>query len=219
MRIFIASAKLDDIRWAHSHGLVDGVLTTPSLLTAQVHPAGANDLLADICRVATFPVAVTVGAVNANDIYRDAREIAKLSDTVIVQIPFVEDAIGAMKRLRSEGVRVAATLVFNAAQAILAAKAGASYISPFVGRLDDVATNGMELVREIVEIYDNYEFTTEVLVASCRHPIHIVEAARIGADICTCPPAVIDQLFNHPLTNIGLEKFLKDWEKSQAVKA
>src|SRR5215207_10949029 len=123
MRLFIATAKLDDIQWAHAHGLIDGVLTTPSLVTAQVHPAGANGLLADICRVAAFPVAVTVGAVHATDIYRGARELAKLSDAVIVQIPFVEDAIGAMKRLRAEGVRVAATLVFNAALAILAAKA------------------------------------------------------------------------------------------------
>ncbi len=144
MRIFIATAKLDDIRWAHSHGLVDGVLTTPSLLTAQVHPAGANDLLADICRVATFPVAVTVGAVNANDIYRDARELAKLSDSVIVQIPFVEDAIDAMKRLRSEGVRVAATLVFNAAQAMLAAKAGAGMVCVHLDQIDAQGQDGVE---------------------------------------------------------------------------
>jgi transaldolase len=121
--------------------------------------------------------------------------------------------------LAGEGIRVNVTLCFSAAQALLAAKAGATYISPFVGRLDDVATNGMELIRDIVEIFDNYEFTTEVLVASCRHPIHIVEAARLGADICTCPAAVLDQLFNHPLTSIGLEKFIKDWEKAQAVKA
>jgi transaldolase len=129
------------------------------------------------------------------------------------------DIVKGPKALSGEGIRVNVTLVFSAAQALLAAKAGATFVSPFVGRLDDIATNGMDLIREIVDIYDNYEFPTEVLVASCRHPIHIVEAARMGADICTCPPAVIEQLFNHPLTNIGLEKFLKDWEKAQAVKA
>ncbi len=138
---------------------------------------------------------------------------------MVVKVPLTRDGIRACKALSGEGIRVNVTLVFSATQAILAAKAGATFVSPFVGRLDDIATNGMDLIREIVDIYDNYEFTTEVLVASVRHPIHIVEAARMGADICTCPPAVIDSMFNHPLTNSGLEKFLKDWEKSQAVKA
>src|SRR5262249_5204551 len=125
----------------------------------------------------------------------------------------------ACKTLSGEGIRVNVTLCFSPAQALLAAKAGATFVSPFVGRLDDIATNGMELIREIVQIYDNYDFKTEILVASCRHPIHVVEAARLGAHIATCPPAVIEQMFNHPLPNIGLEKFLKDWEKAQAVKA
>ena len=150
---------------------------------------------------------------------REGHDIAKIDPHMVVKVPLTRDGIRACKTMSGEGIRVNVTLVFSAAQALLAAKAGATFVSPFVGRLDDVATNGMELIREIVEIYDNYEFTTEVLVASCRHPIHIVEAARMGADICTCPPAVIDQLFNHPLTTIGLEKFLKDWEKAQAVKA
>jgi len=136
---------------------------------------------------------------------------------MIVKVPLTRDGIRACKAMSGEGIRVNVTLVFSAAQALLAAKAGATFVSPFVGRLDDVATNGMELIREIVDIYDNYEFPTEVLVASCRHPIHVVEAARMGADIATCPPAVIDQLFNHPLTTIGLEKFLKDWEKAQVA--
>src|SRR2546425_11072747 len=134
---------------------------------------------------------------------------------MIVKVPLTRDGIRACKALSGEGIAVNVTLCFSPAQALLAAKAGASFVSPFVGRLDDIATNGMELIREIVEIYDNYDFKTEILVASCRHPIHVVEAARMGADIATCPPAVIDQLFNHPLTNIGLEKFLKDWEKAQ----
>src|SRR5204863_8016065 len=133
--------------------------------------------------------------------------------------PLHRDGIRACKTMSDEGIRVNVTLVFSAAKALLAAKAGATFVSPFVGRLDDIATNGMDLIREIVDIYENYAFRTEVLVASCRHPIHVVEAARMGAGIATCPPAVIDQMFNHPLTNIGLEKFLKDWEKAQAVKA
>jgi transaldolase len=138
---------------------------------------------------------------------------------MVVKVPLTRDGIRACKTLAGEGIRVNVTLCFTPAQALLAAKVGASFISPFVGRLDDIATTGMELVRDIVEIYANYGFKTEILVASCRHPIHVVEAARLGADIATCPPAVIEQLFNHPLTNIGLEKFLKDWEKAQAVKA
>jgi transaldolase len=146
-------------------------------------------------------------------------DIAAIHSCMVVKVPLTRDGIRACKALAGEGIRVNVTLVFSAAQALLAAKAGASFVSPFVGRLDDIATHGMELVREIVDIYDNYEFPTEVLVASCRHPIHVVEAARMGADIATCPSAVIDSLFNHPLTTIGLEKFLKDWEKAQTVKA
>jgi transaldolase len=132
-------------------------------------------------------------------------------------VPLTRDGIRACKALSGEGIRVNVTLCFSPAQALLAAKAGASFVSPFVGRLDDIATNGMELIREIVDIFDNYEFPTEILVASCRHPIHVIEAARIGADIATCPPGVIDALFNHPLTSIGLEKFLKDWDKAQSA--
>jgi transaldolase len=133
---------------------------------------------------------------------------------MIVKVPLTRDGIRACKTLSGEGIHVNVTLVFSAAQALLAAKAGATFVSPFVGRLDDVGTTGMELIREIVQIYDNYRFSTEVLVASCRNPIHVIDAAKMGADICTCPAAVIDQLFNHPLTTIGLEKFLKDWEKA-----
>jgi transaldolase len=136
-----------------------------------------------------------------------------------VKVPLTRDGIKACKALSGEGIKVNVTLCFSPAQALLAAKAGASFVSPFVGRLDDVGTDGMHLIREIVDIYDNYDFRTEVLVASCRHPIHVIESARMGADIATCPPGVIDALFNHPLTNIGLEKFLKDWDAAHAVKA
>ena len=155
-------------------------------------------------------------AVDVAGMLTQGREIAKLDPHMIVKVPLTRAGIQSCKTLSDEGIRVNVTLCFSAAQALLAAKAGATYISPFVGRLDDIGTNGMGLIKEIVEIYNNYDFTTEILVASTRNPIHIVEAARMGADICTCPPALIDQLFNHPLTTIGLDKFLKDWEKSQA---
>jgi transaldolase len=158
-----------------------------------------------------------VVATDADGMVREGRELAALDEHVVVKVPFTREGVKACKTLSSEGTPVNVTLIFSATQALLAAKVGASYVSPFVGRLDDIATDGMHLIEEIVEIFDNYEFGTEVLVASCRHPIHIVTAARLGADICTCPPAVLDQLFKHPLTDIGLEKFLKDWEKSQAV--
>jgi transaldolase len=162
------------------------------------------------------------GEVTATDfagMMREGHEIAKIDAHMVVKVPLTRDGIKACKALSGESIPVNVTLCFSAAQALLAAKAGATFVSPFVGRLDDIASGGMDLIRDIVGIYDNYEFTTEVLVASCRHPMHIVEAARIGADICTCPPSVIDALYNHPLTASGLEKFLKDWEKSQAVKA
>lgn len=218
MRIFIASAKLDDIRWAHSHGLVDGVLTTPSLVTAQVHPAGANDLLADICRVATFPVAITVGAVHANDIYRDARELAKLSDSVIVQIPFVEDAISAMKRLRAEGVRVAATLVFNAAQAVLAAKAGAATVCIHVDQLDAQGQNGVETIAEIHQIFRVHAFECDVLAALPRNAAQFTACALAGADAIAVSSDVLRALLLHPLTDRGLDQFLTDLSRTHRTR-
>jgi transaldolase len=214
MRIFIATAKLDDIRWAHAHGLVDGVLTTPSLLTAQVHPAGANDLLADICQVATFPVAITVGAVNANDIYRDAREIAKLSDNVIVQIPFVEDAISAMKRLRAEGVRVAATLVFNAAQATLAAKAGASMVCVHIDQLDAQGQDGVNTIAEIHQIFEMHAVECDVLAALPRNAAQFTACSLAGADAIAVSGDVLRALLLHPLTDRGLDQFLTDLSRN-----
>jgi len=218
MKLFIDSGNIKDIETLASIGIIDGVTTNPTLLSKE--PGDYRDNLKKICQIVKGPVSGEVTATEFAGMMREGHDIAKIDAHMIVKVPLTRDGIKACKALSGEGIRVNVTLCFSAAQALLAAKAGASYISPFVGRLDDVATNGMELVREIVEIYDNYEFTTEVLVASCRHPIHIVEAARMGADICTCPPAVIDQLFNHPLTTIGLEKFLKDWERAhEAVKA
>jgi transaldolase len=217
MKLFVDTGNIKDIETLAALGILDGVTTNPSLLAKE--PGDYRQNLKKICEIVKGPVSGEVVATDFAGMIREGHEIAKIDQHMIVKVPLTRDGIRACKTLSGEGIPVNVTLVFSAAQALLAAKAGATFVSPFVGRLDDVATSGMALIREIVEIYDNYEFTTEVLVASCRHPLHIVEAARMGADICTCPPAVIDQLFNHPLTNIGLEKFLKDWEKAQAVKA
>jgi transaldolase len=217
MKLFIDSSNIKDIETLAALGIIDGVTTNPSLLVKE--PGDYKDNLKRICDIVKGPVSGEVVATDYDGMMREGHEIAKLHEHMIVKVPLTRNGIHACKSLSSEGIKVNVTLVFSAAQALLAAKAGATFVSPFVGRLDDIATNGMELIREIVDIYDNYEFTTEVLVASCRHPIHIVEAARLGADICTCPAAVIDMLFNHPLTSIGLEKFLKDWEKGHGPKA
>src|SRR3954465_7414626 len=217
MKLFVDSGNIKDIQTPVTIGIIDGVTTNPTLLAKE--PGDYRENLKKICDIVQGPVSGEVVATDFAGMIREGHDIPKIAPRMVVKVPLPRDGIRACKALSSEGHRVNVTLVFSAAQALLAAKAGASFVSPFVGRLDDVATNGMELIRDIVQIFDNYEFPTEVLVASCRHPIHIVEAARMGADICTCPPAVIEQLFNHPLTNIGLEKFLKDWEKAQAVKA
>lgn len=217
MKLFIDSGNIKDIETLAALGIIDGVTTNPSLLAKE--PGDYKENLKRICEIVGGPVSGEVVSTDYAGMMREGHEIAKLHQHMIVKVPLTRDGIHACKSLSTEGIRVNVTLVFSAAQALLAAKAGATFVSPFVGRLDDVGTDGMALIREIVEIYDNYEFTTEVLVASCRHPIHIVEAARLGADICTCPPAVIDALFNHPLTNIGLERFLKDWEKAHGAKA
>jgi transaldolase len=216
MKLFVDTGSIKEIEAIAALGILDGVTTNPSLLAKE--PGDFRQNLKRICEIVKGPVSGEVTATDAVGMLREGHEIAKIDDHMVVKVPLTQDGIKACKTLSGEGIRVNVTLVFSAAQAILAAKAGATFVSPFVGRLDDIATNGMDLIRDIVDIYDNYEFTTEVLVASCRHPIHIVEAARIGADICTCPPAVIQQMYNHPLTSIGLEKFLKDWEKSQAAR-
>lgn len=217
MKIFVDTGNIKDIETLAALGIIDGVTTNPSLLAKE--PGDYRQNLRKICDIVKGPVSGEVVATDFPGMIREGHDIAKIDEHMVIKVPLTRDGIRACKVLSGEGLHVNVTLVFSAAQAILAAKAGAAFVSPFVGRLDDVATSGMSLIREIVEIYDNYNFAAEVLVASCRHPMHIVEAARIGADICTCPAAVIDQLFNHPLTNVGLEKFIKDWEKAQAAKA
>jgi transaldolase len=217
MKLFIDTGNIKDIERLCDIGIIDGVTTNPTLLAKE--PGDYRDNLEKICGIVKGPVSGEVTATDCAGMLQQGHDIAKIDQHMIVKVPLTKDGIKACKALSTEGIRVNVTLCFSAAQALLAAKAGAYFVSPFVGRLDDVGTNGMELIREIVEIYNNYEFTTQVLVASARHPIHVIEAARMGADIATCPATVIDALFNHPLTNIGLEKFLKDWEASQAVKA
>ena len=217
MKLFADTGSIKEIEAIAALGILDGVTTNPSLLAKEQGDFRAN--LKRICDIVKGPVSGEVTATDFAGMMREGHDIAKIDAHMVVKVPLTRDGVKACKELSGEGIPVNVTLVFSAAQAILAAKAGATFVSPFVGRLDDIASGGMDLIRDIVGIYDNYEFTTEVLVASCRHPMHIVEAARIGADICTCPVSVIDALYNHPLTTSGLEKFLKDWEKSQAVKA
>ncbi len=212
MKLFVDTGNIKDIETLATIGIIDGVTTNPSLLAKE--PGNYRDNLKKICAIVKGPVSGEVVATDFDGMMREGREIAALDEHMVVKVPLTREGIRACKALAGEGIRVNVTLVFSAAQALLAAKAGATFVSPFVGRLDDISTNGMELIRDIVQIFDNYEFTTEILVASCRNPIHIVEAARMGADICTAPASVLDQLFNHPLTTIGLERFLKDWQKA-----
>ena len=214
MKIFIDSGNIKEIENLMPLGIIDGITTNPSLLAKE--PGDYRENLKTICRIVQGPTSAEVVALDAEGMIREGRELAALDEHIVVKVPFTREGVKACKALSSEGKRVNVTLIFSAAQALLAAKVGATYVSPFVGRLDDIATSGMGLISDIVEIFENYQFTTEILVASTRGPMHIVEAARLGADICTCPATVIEALFKHPLTDIGLEKFLKDWEKSQA---
>jgi transaldolase len=216
MKIFVDTANLKDIERLAELGIVDGVTTNPSLVVKERgEPA---TILKDICRAVQGPVSAEVVATDYEGMVREGRELASIDEHIVVKVPFGRAGVRACHTLAGEGLRVNVTLIFSATQALLAAKVGAAYVSPFVGRLDDIASSGMHLIREIVDIFDNYEFVAEVLVASVRHSIHVVEAARMGADVCTCPAKVIDGLFAHPLTDIGLEKFLKDWEQAQATK-
>jgi transaldolase len=212
MKLFIDSGNLKDIETLVALGIIDGITTNPTLLAKE--PGDYRENLKKICQIVKGPTSAEVVETEAQAMIRQGRDLSKIDPWIVVKVPLTRDGIKACKALSSEGIKVNVTLCFSAAQALLAAKAGASYISPFVGRLDDISTPGMEIVRDIVEIYHNFDFKTEVLVASTRSPMHIVEAARLGADICTCPPAVIDALFNHPLTENGLKKFLADWEKA-----
>ena len=215
MKIFIDTADLNEIRRAARAGLIDGVTTNPSLLSQVVGDADVRDYMKQITGAVNGPVSLEVLATSADAMVEQGSDLASIADNVVIKVPLTEDGLVATRQLRAEGIGVNVTLCFSPAQALLAAKAGATFVSPFVGRLDDISHQGMELVAQIREIYDNYGFDTEILVASIRHPLHFVEAAMIGADIATVPPAVLWKFLKHPLTDRGVEAFLSDWEKAQ----
>jgi transaldolase len=213
MKFFIDTANLDEIREAAELGFADGVTTNPSLV-AKEGKVDFKEHIAAICEIVSGPVSAEVTALDLDGMLSQGREYAKIAKNVVVKCPLTLDGLKATRRLTDEGTRVNVTLCFSAAQAILAAKAGAAFISPFLGRLDDIGQDGLLLLREIIEIYDNYEWGTEVLAASIRHPIHVIEAARMGSDVATMPFKVIQQLVKHPLTDKGIDQFLADWKKS-----
>jgi transaldolase len=217
MKLFIDSGNIKEIETLVPLGIIDGVTTNPTLLAKE--PGDFRENLKKICQIVKGPVSGEVVATDVEGMLREGHEIAAIDEHMVIKVPFTRAGVQACKVLSGEGLRVNVTLVFTPAQALLAAKVGATFVSPFIGRLDDIATPGMGLIRQIVQIFDNFDFSTEVLVASVRGPQHVVEAAELGADICTCPAKVIDQLFNHPLTDSGLARFLKDWEQSQAAHA
>lgn len=211
MKFFIDTANIDEIKKAWELGVIDGVTTNPSLIAKE--GKDPVQILKTICSIVNGPVNGEVVGITADEMVREARSLAKIHKNLVVKIPMIEEGLKAVKKLSSMGIKTNVTLIFSANQALLAAKAGASYVSPFVGRLDDISHQGMEIAADIMEIYENYLFETEVIVASVRNPLHVLEAARMGAHIATIPYAVISQLAKHPLTDIGLAKFLKDWEK------
>ncbi|RME23422.1 MAG: fructose-6-phosphate aldolase [Candidatus Zixiibacteriota bacterium] len=213
MKFFIDTANVEQIKAANDMGILDGVTTNPSLAAKEKAPY--RDILKEICAIVSGPVSAEVISTDYEGMIREADELVKIADNIVVKIPTILDGVKAIKTLSGKGIKTNATLVFSPTQALMVAKAGATYVSPFIGRLDDISTDGMELINQIVQIYGNYSFTTEVLVASVRHPMHVVEAALLGADVITIPYDVIAKLIKHPLTDIGLEKFLADYRKAQ----
>jgi len=213
MKFFIDTANLDEIRECSEMGLIDGVTTNPSLVSKEGN-VDFKEHIAKICALVKGDVSAEVTSLDTEGMLKEGREYAKIAPNVVIKCPLTMDGLKATRTLREEGTKVNVTLCFSAAQALLAAKAGATYISPFIGRLDDIAQDGMQLIRDIVQIYDNYGFATEILAASIRHPMHIVDCALAGADVATIPFKVIQQLVKHPLTDKGLDAFLADWKKS-----
>lgn len=214
MKFFIDTADLQEIEEANNLGVLDGVTTNPSLC-AKIGVRDFEGHIAKICDMIEGDVSAEVVSTVYEDIMPEARNLARIADNVVVKVPLIKDGIKAIKTLTEEGIRTNCTLCFSATQALIAAKAGATYISPFIGRLDDISEDGMQLIADVVQIYENYGYETEVLAASIRHPMHVLEAARLGADVATMPLKVIDQLLHHPLTDSGLERFLADWDKLQ----
>lgn len=213
MKLFIDSANIDEIREAAGWGIIDGVTTNPSLVAKEGKTF--KELIIEICNLVNGPVSAEVTALKADEMMQQAREYAKWHKNVVVKLPMTEEGIKALSRLSKEGIKINMTLVFSANQALLCAKGGAFLVSPFIGRLDDVGEDGMLLIKDIVQIYKNYGYKAQVLAASIRHPVHVLQAAKAGADVATCPFKVLKQLFLHPLTDIGLKKFMDDWAKAK----
>lgn len=211
MKFFIDSANLNEIQEASEFGILDGVTTNPSLVAKEGRDF--KDLLKEILEIVDGPVSAEVISTDYPGMLNEAHELSKMHENIVVKVPLIREGLKLVRTLSSEGIKTNLTLCFSAAQALMAAKAGATYVSPFVGRLDDIASDGMGLIEDILKIYHNYDFRTQVLVASVRHPMHLVEAAKMGAHVCTMPFDVINKLFKHPLTDLGLERFLKDWGK------
>ena len=212
MKFFLDTANIDEIRNAAEYGLIDGVTTNPSLVSKE--GKDFKTILLEITKIVNGPISAEVLSTDAAGILNEAYELAKLHPNIVVKIPMIKEGMKALKQLSRDGVRTNVTLVFNCNQALIAAKLGATYVSPFVGRFDDVSEVGMNLISDLVKIFSNYQFPTQILVASCRNPLHIREAALLGAHVATMPFKVLDQLLKHPLTDIGLERFLKDWESA-----
>lgn len=215
MKFFLDTANIDEIRDAAAYGLIDGVTTNPSLVSKEKRPF--KEILLEIADIVDGPISAEVVSTDADGILREAYDLAKLHRNIVIKVPMIKEGMKALKQLSKDGIRTNVTLIFGCNQALIAAKLGATYVSPFVGRFDDVSEVGMNLVADIVRIFANYKFPTEVLVASCRNPLHIREAALLGAHVATMPYKVLEQLLEHPLTDIGLERFLKDWEKVPAT--
>ena len=216
MKFFLDTANIDEIRDAANTGILDGITTNPTLISKEGNPF--EEQLLKICSIVDGPVSAETVSRDAAGMVDEGRHLAKLHNNIVVKCPMTKEGLKATKKLSDEGIRVNVTLVFSAPQAIMAAKAGAYFVSPFVGRLDDVGQDGMSLVKDIVAIFNNYDFKAEVLVASVRHPLHVIQAGLLGADICTLPAKVFDLMLKHPLTDKGVEQFLKDWEKVPVIK-
>src|SRR5713226_5034893 len=213
MKFFLDTASLKDISWAAQAGLIDGITTNPSLLAKQAGDLDPKDVLKEICSLVEGPVSAEVVAVNLEGMLKEGTELAKIAENIVVKIPMIEAGMIAVRRLAADGIKTNVTLCFSSVQCLIAAKAGAAYVSPFIGRIDDVGQEGMDVIREARQMFDNYSIATQILAASIRHPPHVVEAAMIGADVATLPPEVLRKLLQHPLTDRGLEQFLADWNK------
>jgi transaldolase len=212
MKFFIDTANIEEIKRGVEMGMVDGVTTNPSLIAREKN-ASFEEILKEICQLVDGPVNAEVVSLEADGMVKEARELVKIDDKIVIKVPMIVEGLKAVKRLTAEGIKTNVTLIFSSSQALLAAKAGAGYVSPFVGRLDDIGMQGLDLVADIMTVYQNYGYESEVIVASVRNPLHVMDAALIGADIATIPLKIIEQLAKHPLTDRGVEQFLADWEK------